>query len=150
MPNRIIWSPQAENDFLNIAKGEGAFYSGVRSQLICLVANIKPLSYFCIEMHNLIRHNEKSIKQLCLDHNVKALFAFGSVTTNEFKDESDVDFLVSFKPMEIEDYADNYFNLVERFEDLLKRPVDLITENSLKNPYFIESINKTKSKIYEA
>jgi predicted nucleotidyltransferase len=33
-------------------------------------------------------------------------------------------------------------------EDHLKRPVDLITETSLKNPYFIEEVNETKMKIY--
>ena len=101
-------------------------------------------------MHPLIRHNEERIRQLCIKYNVKSLFAFGSVTTENFRDESDIDFLVSFYPMSPEDYADNYFDLVESFETLLKRPVDLVTENSLRNPYFIESINKSKSKIYEA
>lgn len=101
-------------------------------------------------MHELIKHNEETIRQLCIKHNVKSLFAFGSVTTDAFKDQSDIDLLVSFNPMSPEDYADNYFNLADSFEALLKRPVDLVTDKSLKNPYFINSVNKTKSKIYEA
>lgn len=85
-----------------------------------------------------------------MKYNVRSLFAFGSVTTEEFTNESDIDLLVSFMPMSPEDYADNYFDLADSFEALLKRPVDLVTEKSLRNPFFIESINRTKSKIYEA
>lgn len=101
-------------------------------------------------MHKLILHNEDNIRQLCLKYNVKSLFAFGSVTTDQFTDDSDIDLLVSFMPMSPEDYADAYLDLADSFEALLKKPIDLVTEKSLRNPYFIESINKTKSKIYEA
>jgi len=101
-------------------------------------------------MHHLILHNEEDIRQLCIKYNVKSLFAFGSVTTEEFTDESDIDLLVSFMPMSPEDYADAYLDLADSIESLLKRSVDLVTERSLRNPYFIDSINKTKSKIYEA
>ena len=87
---------------------------------------------------------------LCSTHNVKSLFAFGSVCTELFNDKSDIDLLVSFKPMEYGDYADTYFELAEKFENLLKRPIDLITDKSLSNPYFIESINHTKTLIYGA
>lgn len=50
--------------------------------------------------------------------------------------------------MEAGDYADTYFDLADRFEHLFRRPVDLITDKSLSNPYFIESINKTKIQVY--
>ena len=83
-----------------------------------------------------------------MDHNVKTLFAFGSVASEGFKEESDVDLLVSFKPMEYGEYADNYFMLAEKFESLFNRPVDLVTENSLSNPYFIDSVNRTKIMLY--
>ena len=46
------------------------------------------------------------------------------------------------------DCADTYFELVEKFENIFKRPVDLVTDKSLGNPYFIESINQTKTPIY--
>ena len=117
---------------------------------IPIIANNTHLFYFCIQMHHLIRHNEDNIRQLCIKYNVKSLFAFGSVTTDQFTDDSDIDLLVSFMPMSPEDYADAYLDLADSFEALLKKPIDLVTEKSLRNPYFIESINKTKSKIYEA
>jgi len=47
------------------------------------------------------------------------------------------------------EYADNYFDLAEKLENLLKKPIDLITLQSLKNPYFIESVDKSKKLIYE-
>ena len=101
-------------------------------------------------MHQIIKLNEENIKMLCEKHNVKSLFAFGSITRGSFNDESDIDLLVSFHPMTPEEYADNYFDLVESFEILLSRPVDLVTEKSLRNPYFIESVNNSKARIYEA
>ena len=51
--------------------------------------------------------------------------------------------------MDYADYADNYFALVENLEKLLVKPIDLITDKSLTNPYFIESVDKTKILLFE-
>jgi len=99
-------------------------------------------------MNSLISDNINSIKILCDNYNVKSLFAFGSVCTENFNSTSDVDLLISFNSMDFGDYADTYFALAEKFENLFHRPVDLVTEKSLSNPYFIDSINKTKTLIY--
>ena len=88
-------------------------------------------------MQSLLSNNIDKIKALCITHNVKNLFAFGSVCTDQFNDKSDIDLLVSFNPMDYGDYADSYFELAEKFEKLFKRQVDLMTDKSLKNPYFI-------------
>ena len=101
-------------------------------------------------MQELLTENIDSIKALCISYNVKSLFAFGSVCTDRFNGESDVDLLISFNPMEYGEYADAYFELAEKFENLLHRPVDLVTDKSLSNPYLIESINQTKTLIYGA
>jgi len=50
--------------------------------------------------------------------------------------------------MDYGDYADTYFDLADGFEDLFQRSVDLVTDKSLSNPYFIDSINQTKTMIY--
>lgn len=94
--------------------------------------------------------NIENLKALCMKYNVKSLFAFGSVCTENFNKNSDIDLLISFKPMDYGDYADTYFEITEELEKILKRPVDLITDKSLGNPYFIESLNQTKTPIYEA
>ena len=96
----------------------------------------------------LILDNIDRINTLCMAHQVKSLFVFGSVCNGKFSDESDVDFLVSFHPMDFGDYADTYFKLADELEHLFRRPVDLITDKSLANPYFIASVNKTKMQIY--
>jgi len=81
-------------------------------------------------------------------HNVKTLFAFGSVCTDKFNDKSDIDLLVSFNNMDYGDYADTYFELDDKFENLFHRQVDLITDKSFSNPYFIDSVNRTKTLLY--
>ncbi|MEN6454573.1 MAG: nucleotidyltransferase domain-containing protein [Prolixibacteraceae bacterium] len=100
-------------------------------------------------MQKLLIDNMERINVLCRNHNVRSLFAFGSVVTDRFTDKSDIDLLVSFNPMEHGEYADTYFRLAENFEKLFKRQVDLVTEKSLRNPYFIESVNQTKTLLYE-
>jgi predicted nucleotidyltransferase len=96
-------------------------------------------------MQRLLSDNMDKIKALCMTHNVKNLSAFG---TDRFNDKSDVDLLVSFNPMDYGDYADAYFELAENFEKLFHRQVDLVTDKSLKNPYFIDSVNQTKTLLY--
>ncbi|HMU06887.1 MAG TPA: nucleotidyltransferase domain-containing protein [Kaistella sp.] len=97
-------------------------------------------------MKNLGNINE--IIKLCETHQVASLYVFGSVLSEKFNAESDIDFLVNFKEINLSDYADNYFNLKFSLEDLLKRNVDLLEEKALKNPYFIESINQQKELVY--
>ena len=99
-------------------------------------------------MNKIIDEHIDQIRAICVDYNVKSLFAFGSVVTDRFSDSSDIDLLISFNSMDYGDYADNYFNLADKVEDIFQRQVDLITDKSLKNPYFIDSVNKTKTLLY--
>ena len=99
-------------------------------------------------MHRIINDNIEKIRTLCVNHNVKSLFAFGSVCTDKFNESSDIDLLISFNSMDYADYADNYFVVADKFEKIFHRPVDLVTDKSLSNPYFIDSVNQTKTHIY--
>ena len=99
-------------------------------------------------MNKIINDNIDKIRTLCLNHNVKYLFAFGSVCTDKFNNSSDIDLLISFNSMEYGDYADNYFLVADKFEKIFDRSVDLVTDKSLSNPYFIDSVNQTKTLIY--
>lgn len=101
-------------------------------------------------MNKILIDNIEKLKALCVQYNVRSLYAFGSVCTEKFNKNSDIDLLVSFKPMDYGDYADNYFELTDELEKILNRPVELVTDKSLGNPYFIESINQTKTPLYEA
>ena len=99
-------------------------------------------------MSDIIDKNIDEIKNICKQHHISTLFAFGSVLTDNFNAESDIDLLVSFKPLDFGDYADNYFQAAESFEKVFGRRVDLVTDKSLRNPYFIKSINSSKQLIY--
>lgn len=83
-------------------------------------------------------------------HRVKRAYAFGSAVKGDFNAASDIDLLIAFddnlNPVE---YGQHYFDLVDQLEALLQLPVDVITEPSLKNPYFIKSVNETKVPLYE-
>jgi hypothetical protein len=46
------------------------------------------------------------------------------------------------------DYADNYFDLKFSLEDTFKRPVDLLEEKAIINPYFKRAIDKNMQLIY--
>lgn len=78
------------------------------------------------------------------------MYAFGSVCTDRFNDNSDIDLLISFDDLSIEQYTDNYFDLHYKLQDLFSRKIDLLTDNSLSNPYFIKGIEQTKQLIYAA
>ena len=97
---------------------------------------------------NIIGQNIKRISDLCKKHKVSKLYAFGSVLTNHFKDDSDIDLIVDFTTLDAFDYTENYFNLKFSLEDLLKRPIDLLEERSIKNPYFKAHVNQEKQLIY--
>lgn len=88
------------------------------------------------------------ISELCKTYNVNKLYAFGSVTRDDFNNESDIDLLVDFNPISLFSYADNYFDFNYKLEELLKREVDLIDSKSIKNPYFKEEIDNNKVLVY--
>ncbi len=88
------------------------------------------------------------INRLCLTHNVKQLYAFGSVLTNKFNNDSDIDLIVDFEPIDVIQYADNYYDFKFSLEDILQKPVDLLEEKAIKNPYFREVINKQRPRIW--
>lgn len=101
-------------------------------------------------MQELIKNKLNDLKKLCQIYDVKTLYVFGSAGTEKFNDNSDIDILVSFKDISVEKYTDNYFELHYKLQELFNRKIDLVTENSLSNPYFIESIEETKQLLYAA
>lgn len=101
-------------------------------------------------MQRLIEDNAAELRELCKIYDVKTMYIFGSACTDRFNYSSDIDILISFKNISIEKYTDNYFDLHHKLQELFGRKVDLVTENSLSNPYFIESIEETKQLLYAA
>lgn len=88
------------------------------------------------------------INRLCSTHNVKQLYAFGSVLTNKFTNDSDIDLIVDFEPIDLSQYADNYYDFKFSLENILQKPVDLLEEKAIKNPYFRQVVDKQRQLIY--
>lgn len=99
----------------------------------------------------LIKNNIDSIISLCKANKVKYLYLVGSHAKGNATNNSDVDFLLDFKKnISVEEYSDNYFTLHYELKKILQKNIDIITENSLSNPIFIQSIHKNKELIYES
>ena len=103
----------------------------------------------------LIENNIQKIIALCKKYKVNKLFVFGSILTNRFNKDSDVDLVVSFNKAEVSDnkaevsdYFDNYFDFKYSLEELLGREVDLLEEQTIKNPYLKKNVDSTKVLIY--
>ena len=88
------------------------------------------------------------IKELCKSNKVKSLFAFGSVTREDFNESSDIDLVVDFEESDPFKYTDLYFNVKNKLEEILKRHVDLLEERGIRNEIFRKQLENTKVKIY--
>ena len=89
-----------------------------------------------------------NITALCKKHNVKRLFVFGSVLTDKFTDKSDIDLVVDFENVPVEDYADNYFSLKDALSAMLHRDIDLLEDKAIRNPILRKNIDNSKQLIY--
>jgi len=102
-------------------------------------------------MHELIKTKIAEISELCLKFRVKRLEVFGSAASGDFDQaSSDIDFLVEFLPRNQGEFSRTYFGLLEGLQDLFQRNIDLVETETLSNPYFIESVSKTKTVLYAA
>ncbi len=103
-----------------------------------------------MNLQPIISQNLPQLTQIMQQNHVRRAYAFGSVCTDRFGPDSDIDLLIAFEDgLDPVTYADNYFAVAEALEALFQHPVDLVTEPSLKNPYFIKVMNQTKLPIYE-
>lgn len=96
----------------------------------------------------LIENHISKIIKLCKNHKVKRLYAFGSVLTDKFNNQSDIDLIVDFEPLDVLEYADNYFDLKFALEAFLKRPIDLLEDQAIRNPFLRSSVNQNRHLIY--
>jgi predicted nucleotidyltransferase len=81
---------------------------------------------------------------------VKKLYLFGSALTVRFdENNSDIDMLVETQDISPEEKGEHLIVLWEDLERLFNRKIDLLTENSLRNPYLEREIVKTRKLIYD-
>jgi predicted nucleotidyltransferase len=102
-------------------------------------------------MIELIQNKLDEIIAACKQHHVEAISVFGSAAKNTMREDSDIDLLVEFSDtIDVLEYADNYFSLLNQLQDILNRKVDLLSGKSLKNPVLKEEIYQSKVDLYAA
>ena len=97
----------------------------------------------------LIDDNREKLFELCDRHKVKELYLFGSILTERFIDSSDIDVLVQFSDIELEEYFDNYMDFKEQLELLFEREIDLVENQAIRNPIFRRVVDREKKLVYE-
>jgi hypothetical protein len=102
-------------------------------------------------MSRLIEEKRGELERVCRLRHVHQMDLFGSAARADFDPEhSDLDFLVTFEPLAPDQHADAYFGLLEDLEALFGRPVDLVVASAIKNPYFRQAVESTKTLVYAA
>ena len=104
-------------------------------------------------MNAIVKEKLPQLVELCKKYKVVRMYLFGSAARDTDFDSatSDIDLLYTFSPeLTIDEYGDNFFELMWALDELFGRQVDMTAEKSLSNPYLIESINRDKQLIYGA
>lgn len=98
-----------------------------------------------------LKNHSSDLVDLCQQFGVNRLDIFGSASVGNFDSQaSDLDFLVVFEPMTPSEHADAYFGLLEALKQLFCREVDLVELEAIRNPYFLEAMEETRSNLYAA
>ena len=99
-------------------------------------------------MNVIIKAKLPELINLCHQHKIVSLYLFGSANTEQFDNDSDIDFLVTFGEIDLYHYFDNYIELKENLESVFDRKIDLIEDKTIKNPVLRRSIDRNKTLIY--
>ena len=100
-------------------------------------------------MTKFIERHREEVATLCRRAHARRLDIFGSAVRDDFDPvTSDLDFLVEFDDLSPTQYAEAYFELKESLEGLFGKPVDLITEANLENPYFRDRVESERLPLY--
>jgi predicted nucleotidyltransferase len=102
-------------------------------------------------MDAIVTQHSAELADLCRRYRVQRLELFGSAANDRFDPAtSDLDFLVEFQPLAAGEHADAYFGLRESLEALFARPVDLVMTSAIRNRYFLEAIEPTRTLMFAA
>jgi len=102
-------------------------------------------------MIDLLQNQREPIADLCRNFNVRRLEVFGSAATGSFEPgKSDIDFIVEFaeEPAQ-QGLLLRYLALAEQLEQLVGCHVDLVTNRSIRNPYFKKTVDCSREMIYD-
>jgi predicted nucleotidyltransferase len=100
-------------------------------------------------MIGVIEQQLEAIHALCRMYGVRRLDLFGSAATGAFNPAtSDLDFVATFADTDGPGYADRYLDFADALEALFGRPVDVVTERSIRNPYFRQAVEASRQRVH--
>ncbi|MCC7151149.1 MAG: nucleotidyltransferase domain-containing protein [Rubrivivax sp.] len=100
-------------------------------------------------MHPIVATRREQLAELCRRRGVKRLDLIGSAARTDFDEaRSDIDFVVDLGADPSVSPLDAYFDLKDALEALFDRPVDLISEGSVVNPYVRASIERDRQVVF--
>ncbi len=103
-----------------------------------------------MDLFSLIKEKRETFANLCRSHKVDKMYAFGSAITDHFNPQtSDIDVVVTIDVDDPVDRGETLLSLWDKLESLFQRKVDLLTEDSIRNPYLKSNIDRTKKLIYD-
>jgi predicted nucleotidyltransferase len=99
---------------------------------------------------NKIHSDKGGFQEICTNHGVKEIYAFGSSIGNEFNEEtSDVDLIVLLDEKDPLIKGEKLLSIWDKLEDFFKRKVDILSDSKINNPFLRKSIDSTKILIYD-
>ena len=102
------------------------------------------------QVNGLIEQHRDAIHGLCRTYGVRRLDLFGSAASGAFDPAtSDLDFVATFADTRSPGYADRFLGFAEALEALFGRSVDIITERSIRNPYFRQAVEATRHPVFD-
>jgi predicted nucleotidyltransferase len=107
--------------------------------------------YICFMiLTSLISERKTDFIELCKEHRVNKIYAFGSSISDRFDfNKSDIDIVVDLNILDPIDYGETLLAFWNKLELFFHRKVDLLTDESIRNPYLRKSIDLTKKLIYD-
>lgn len=102
-------------------------------------------------MHPLIENNLEVIRAICREFGLEKLEVFGSIMTDDFRDDSDVDFIAHLpEEFDFGPWGSRFFEIEERLSSILGRDVDVVTPSVFRNPWLNREATKTRVEIFDA
>lgn len=102
-------------------------------------------------IHPILKNKLPSVYAVLKKYKVKQAYVFGSIVTDDFDNNSDIDLLITLQDnLEPGEYTDCFWGLYFELPEILGRPVDLVMSETVKNPFFKKSLDNSKELIYES
>ena len=102
-------------------------------------------------MHAIVETKRAEVAEVCRRSGVVRLEVFGSAARGDFDaSRSDLDFIVRFGLNPASSAFDSDFALKDALEQVFGKPVDLVSDGAVCNPFIMAELDRDRQPIYAA